>query len=84
LHYQLGKLLLRSNHPDLAAQETEKAVSLDPNLAEAYYQLVQAYNRLGDKEKSARAAAAFAKLKAQPISDKDEFYDSVKKDLGLP
>ncbi|HEX5412272.1 MAG TPA: tetratricopeptide repeat protein [Terriglobia bacterium] len=84
LHYQLGKLLLRSHHPDLAAQETEKAISLDPNLAEAYYQLVQAYNRLGNKEKSARAAAAFAKLKTQPISDKDVFYDSVKKDLGLP
>jgi tetratricopeptide (TPR) repeat protein len=84
LHYQLGKLLLRSNHPDLAAQETEKAISLDPNLAEAYYQLMQAYNRLGEKEKSARAAAIFAKLKKEDVSDKEKFYEGVKKELGLP
>lgn len=84
LHYQLGKLLLRSNHPDLAAQETEKAISLDPSLAQGYYQLVQAYNRLGEKEKSARAAAAFAKLKKQNISDREVFYEGVKKELGLP
>lgn len=84
LHYQLGKLLLRSNHPDLAAQETEKAISLDPDLAEAYYQLVQAYNRLGEKEKSARAAAAFARLKKRNISDREVFYEGVKKELGLP
>ena len=84
LHYQLGKLLLRSNHPDLAAEETEKAISLDPNLAEAYYQLAQAYNRLGEKEKSARAAAAFAKLKKQNASTTEDFYEDVKKELGLP
>ena len=84
LHYQLGKILLRSNHPDLAAQETEKAISLDPNLAEAYYQLMQAYNRLGEKEKSARTAAIFAKLKKEDISDKEKFYEGVKKELGLP
>ena len=84
LHYQLGKVLLRSNHPDLAARETEKSISLDPNLAEAYYQLMQAYSRLGEKEKSARAAAIFAKLKKQPASDKERFYEDVKKELGLP
>ena len=84
LHYQLGKLLLRSNHPDLAARETEKAISLDPNLAEAYYQIIQAYNRLGEKEKSARAAAIFARLKRGPAGDKEKFYESVKKELGLP
>lgn len=84
LHYQLGKLLLRGNHPDRAAQETEKAIDLDPGLAEAYYQLVQAYNRLGEKEKSARAAAIFAKLKKQNVSDKQVFYEGVKKELGLP
>jgi len=84
LHYQLGKVLLRSNHPDQAARETEKAISLDPNLAEAYYQLMQTYSRLGEKEKSARAAAIFAKIKKEPIGDKDKFYESVKKELGLP
>lgn len=84
LHYQLGKLLLRSNHPAVAAQETEKAISLDPDLAEAYYQLSQAYNRLGEKEKSTRAAAIFARLKKEPAGDKEKFYESVKKDLGLP
>jgi tetratricopeptide (TPR) repeat protein len=84
LHYQLGKILLRNHHPDLAAQETEKAISLDPNLAEAYYQLIQAYNRLGEKEKSARAAAIFDKLKKENISDKEKFYEGVKKELGLP
>lgn len=84
LHYQLGKVLLRSNHPDLSARETEKAISLDPNLAEAYYQLMQAYSRLGEKEKSARAAAIFAKLKKEPASDKERFYEDVKKELGLP
>jgi tetratricopeptide (TPR) repeat protein len=84
LHYQLGKVLLRRNHPDLSAQETEKAISLDPNLAEAYYQLMQAYGRLGEKEKSARAATIFARLKKEPASDKERFYEDVKKELGLP
>jgi tetratricopeptide (TPR) repeat protein len=84
LHYQLGKVLLRSNHPDLSARETEKAINLDPNLAEAYYQLMQAYSRLGEKEKSARAAAIFARLKKEPVSDKERFYEDVKKELGLP
>jgi cytochrome c-type biogenesis protein CcmH/NrfG len=89
-HYRLAVGFLRnkdgrrSNHPDLAAEETEKAISLDPNLAEAYYQLVHAYNRLGEKEKSARAAAIFAKLKREDISDKEKFYEGVKKELGLP
>jgi tetratricopeptide (TPR) repeat protein len=83
-HYQLGKLLLRSNRADLAVQETEKAITLDPHLAEGYYQLIQAYNRLGEKEKSARAAAIFAKLKKEPVSDKEKFYESVKKELGFP
>jgi tetratricopeptide (TPR) repeat protein len=84
LHYQLGKVLLRSDHPDQSARETEKAISLDPNLAEAYYQLMQAYSRLGEKEKSARAAAIFARLKKEPASDKEKFYEDVKKELGLP
>lgn len=84
LHYQFGKVLLRSSHPDQAARETEKAISLDPNLAEAYYQLMQAYNRLGEKEKSARAAAIFARLKKEPASDKEKFYEDVKRELGLP
>lgn len=84
LHYQLGKLLLRLNHPYLAEQETEKAISYDPNLAEAYSQLIQVYNRLGEREKSARAAAIFARLKKRNVSDSEQFYEGVKKELDLP
>lgn len=84
VHYQLGKIMLRTNQPGLAAQQTEKAISYDPSLAEAYYQLIQAYNKLGEREKSARAAVIFAKLKKENISDKEKFYESVKKELGLP
>jgi tetratricopeptide (TPR) repeat protein len=84
LHYQLGKILLRFNHPDLAAKETEEAIRYDPGLAEAYYQLIQAYNKLGEKEKSSRAASIFATLKKRDAGDKDQFYNNVKKELGLP
>jgi len=64
-HYQLGKLLARSDHFRPAADEFEQAVKLDPTLGSAYYQLSRMYARLGDREKSNRALAEFQKLYQQ-------------------
>lgn len=36
-HYNLGALLMNSNHPDDALDEFKRAIAADPNYAEAYY-----------------------------------------------
>ncbi len=61
-HYQLGKLLARSDRYRAAADEFEQAVKSDPTLGSAFYQLSRMYARLGDKEKSSRALVEFQKL----------------------
>jgi len=42
----LGKSYFRSNHVAEAARELEQVIKLDPQVAEAYYQLGRVYTRL--------------------------------------
>ena len=81
---KLGKLLVRSNHPDLAPRELETAVQYQPDLAQAYYQLSRAYALLGEAEKSARALATFNNLKKVEADEAQELTDEVKEQLELP
>jgi Flp pilus assembly protein TadD len=83
-HTDQAKWCLSLKNFDRAKAELESAIRIEPTDGEAYYQLIQAYNRLGEKEKSARAAAIFAKLKKENVSNKEKFYEDVKKELGLP
>jgi tetratricopeptide (TPR) repeat protein len=61
-HYQLGKLLARSN-ARAALRELERAIECEPGLVPAYYSLSRVAARLGQKEKSSQALATFNRLK---------------------
>jgi Flp pilus assembly protein TadD len=64
-YYQLGKLLARTpSRLDEAARELEEAHRLDPNLAQALYQLGLIYEKLGKQSEATRALNEFRKQKA--------------------
>lgn len=63
-----GRLLNLQGKPRLALPHLQKAVSLDPDDAAAFFQLARAYRALGNKAGEAQAMAQFQKLKAQQAS----------------
>lgn len=65
----LGKLYLREGRLPEAIAEFERAIKIDPNLAEAYYQLGRALNRL---ERAAEAQAALATYRSLSDSQKQQ------------
>ncbi len=62
---EMGKLLLRQDQYQQAVDQLTKAIQYNPSFDEAYFLLVQAYARLGDKEKSAAALSQWNQLKAR-------------------
>jgi superkiller protein 3 len=65
----LGKLYARTEHLPEAVVEFERVIGLDPNLAEAYYQLGRAYSRL---KRAAEAQAALATFKRLSDAQKEQ------------
>jgi tetratricopeptide (TPR) repeat protein len=66
---QLGRLLLRRDDLDGAVRELEKAIELDPGATAALYNLGQAYNRKGDRQRASELLARVSKLNAQERGD---------------
>lgn len=66
---QLGRLLLRRGDVNGAIRELEKAVELDARATAALYNLGQAYNRKGDRQRAAELLARVSKLNAQERGD---------------
>jgi tetratricopeptide (TPR) repeat protein len=66
---QLGRLLLRRDDLDGAIRELEKAIELDPGATAALYNLGQAYNRKGDRQRASELLARVSKLNAQERGD---------------
>ena len=66
---QLGRLLLRRNDVNGAVRELEKAVALDANATAALYNLGQAYNRKGDRQRAAELLARVSELNAAERGD---------------
>jgi tetratricopeptide (TPR) repeat protein len=72
-HYELGKLLARMpSRLDEATRELEEAHRLDPNLAQALYQLGLIYQKLGNQTEATQALNEFRKQKAGEVGEKDE------------
>ena len=71
-HFQLGRLLARGGNYSEARAELEKAVALEPDMPEAYYQLGHAYLRLGEKEKADQALAKFKRYSSAEYSERQE------------
>jgi Flp pilus assembly protein TadD len=60
--YELGKALVSKKSYEEAITHLRKALSLDPNLGEAHYQLSLALGRVGEAEGAAREIEASRKL----------------------
>ncbi len=76
----LGKLYARTEHLPEAISEFEKVIALDPNLAEAYYQIGRAFSRLRRKEEAQTALATFKRLSdSQKQQEQDEQRDIVRR-----
>jgi Tfp pilus assembly protein PilF len=76
----LGKLHMRAGRLPEAVAEFEQVIRLDPNLAEAYYQLSRALNRLKRTAEAQSALAAFKRLSdSQKQQEQDEQRDIVRR-----
>jgi len=76
----LGKLFMRSQRWSEAIPELERVVKLDPNVAEAYYQLGLAYGRLKRPTDAQAAMATFKRLSdAEKKREDEELRDVVKR-----
>ncbi len=75
----LGMLYARNARLTEAAGELERCIALDPNLAEAHYQLSRAYSRLNRPAQAQTALATFKRLsdtqKEQALKDRKEIVD---------
>jgi hypothetical protein len=56
----------------------EKAVALQPEFPEAYYQLGHVEMRLGEKEKGRQALANFQKFRAAEYSERQEIMKQAR------
>src|SRR5581483_1687921 len=65
---KLGGILVREHQYEEAQQDLERAVSLDPNSAEAHYQLGVLLGRLGKKSESEAQFALSRKFEAEQRS----------------
>jgi len=80
-HYQLGKIFILLNQPKLAARELETAVFIQPDLAQAYYQLSRAYGLSGERNKAAEAISSFNRLKKQGMDEDKEYFESLREEV---
>jgi len=75
----LGKLYLRTSRLPEAAKEFETVISLDPDIAEAYYQLGLTYRRLKRDEESRTLLEKFKQLtetqKEQALKDRKDIMN---------
>ena len=62
-HYLFGKLLSKAGRNEDAVRQLTKAITLVPDLEEAYYQLVRTYMQTGDSEKASEWVTKLKELK---------------------
>lgn len=79
-HLALGRLYVRQKLYAEAAAAFEKTVALEPNRAEAFYQLGQIYGRLKRTEESREALAKFKELsELEKTQTKTEYSELVRR-----
>jgi Tfp pilus assembly protein PilF len=81
-HLVLAKHLIRTDRWAEAVAELEKVTSLDPEAAEAYYQLGRAYGRLRRPEEAKTAMATFRRLSETQKQREDTELRQIVKRLG--
>jgi predicted Zn-dependent protease len=71
-HLQLGNLYADEHEYDKSIPEYERALELNPNLADAHYRLAQDYVRVGQKDRAQAEFAVFQKARAQHMAEIDK------------
>jgi tetratricopeptide (TPR) repeat protein len=71
-HLQLGNLLSDQNKYPEAIPEYVRAQELNPDLADVYYRLGQAYVRTGDKQHGQEQLQIYQKIREQHLADLDK------------
>jgi predicted Zn-dependent protease len=67
----MGQTLVRMKRYDDAIAELNDAIPLHPTEPEFYYDLSQAYVRLGNREKAAEASAKFKQMHEIEVARQD-------------
>src|SRR5437660_12613568 len=67
----MGQSLLGMKEYAKARDELEKAIQIHPDDAQLHFQLVQAYSRLGDRQKADASLQAFRELHAKETVEQD-------------
>ncbi|PYV94806.1 MAG: hypothetical protein DMG89_24115 [Acidobacteria bacterium] len=71
-HALAGRIALEEQEPAKAAEQLREAIRLRPNLAEAHYSLMMAYNKLGQTNEAKAESETFRRIREQnPESDND-------------
>lgn len=71
-HLQLGNLFFdQAKYPE-AIPEYERARHLNPDLADAYYRLGQAYVRTGQKDRAQELLETYQRIRQQHLADLDK------------
>ncbi len=76
-HYLYGRALFYRKHKKAAAVQLERAIEIDPRMAEAYYELGGIYLLLKKKDQACEALSAFAHM----ASPKDKRVSGVRRHL---
>jgi tetratricopeptide (TPR) repeat protein len=72
VHLQLGILYSAESKYADAIPEYERARKLNPELADAYYRLGQAYVKTGQKERATQEFQTYQRLRQQHLADLDQ------------
>jgi len=71
-HLQLGNLHSEQGKYVDSIPEYQRALELNPDLADAHYRLAQAYVRTGDKDRAQEQIQVYQKLREQHLADLDK------------
>jgi predicted Zn-dependent protease len=82
-HLYLGRALLRMNRAHEAVSHLNEAARLNPEDAAVYYQLWQAYGKLGQQELAAAAQDKFEKL-SQLRLDREQARAARAREITIP
>jgi len=79
----LSKAHQRKGEQSNAKADLERAIGIDPNLAEAWYRLASLYEQAGQGEAAAQARRRFEELKGKKVNQETEMLrDAFVKSLG--
>jgi tetratricopeptide (TPR) repeat protein len=80
-YFELGVLAAQKNNLQTAVHDYTKAIDADPAMADAYYRLAKAYERIGESEKAKAAFALHDKVQQQQAEATEQQRRAIKQFL---